>query len=385
MATPHASVTSSPTTAYLMCADIPARAGALLTIDLGALQANYRRLAQAAAPARCAAVVKADAYGLGLDRVAPALAEAGANTFFVALPEEGMRLRSLLPDVTIYVLSGYFEGAEADYAEYQLRPVLNSLPDLERYRRTTVETAVPAALHLDTGMSRLGLSRSEWQRLQENPNLVQGLDLRLFMSHLACAEDQENPLNAAQQERFLQARAFLPNIPASLANSSGIFLGPDYGFELARPGVALYGANPTPGLASPMRPVVRLSVKILQVREIDSGESVGYGATYTADAPRRVATIAAGYADGVHRALSNTGRAWIEGYELPFLGRVSMDLISLDVSSLPEALAQQGQSVDLLGPDQDIDSLAHQAGTIAYEMLTSLGRRYHRQYLDHTT
>ncbi|MFC4351659.1 alanine racemase [Fodinicurvata halophila] len=357
----------------------------MLTIDLEALQANYRRLAQAAAPARCAAVVKADAYGLGLDRVAPALAEAGANTFFVALPEEGMRLRSLLPDVTIYVLSGFFEGAETDYAEYQLRPVLNSLPDIERYRRLTIETALPAALHLDTGMSRLGLSRAEWHRLQEDPELVQGLDLRLFMSHLACAEDREAPLNTTQQERFRQARAFLPDIPASLANSSGIFLGPDYGFELVRPGVALYGANPTPGLESPMRPVVRLSVRILQVREIDSGESVGYGATYTADAPRRVATIAAGYADGVHRALSSTGRAWIGGYELPFLGRVSMDLISLDVSNLPEALAQQGQSVDLLGPDQDIDSLAGQAGTIAYEMLTSLGRRYHRQYLDHTT
>ncbi|MGM0560175.1 MAG: alanine racemase [Pseudomonadota bacterium] len=368
-----------------MHADVPARAGALLTIDLTALQQNYRRLAEQAAPARCAAVVKADAYGLGLDQVGPALAEAGANTFFVALPEEGMRLRSVLPDVTVYVLSGYFPGAEADYAEYQLRPVLNSLGDIERYRQAVENHPVPAGLHLDTGMSRLGLSRTEWLALQERPELIQGLDLRLHMSHLACAEDQDHPMNNEQLERYRQIQAFLPEIPASLANSSGLFLGPDYSFQLARPGVALYGANPTPGQPTPMQPVVRLSARILQVREIDSGESVGYGATYTADTPRRVATIAAGYADGLHRALSNTGRAWMEGYELPFLGRVSMDLITLDASNLPPALAQAGRSVDLLGPDQNVDSLAEQAGTIPYEILTNLGLRYHRQYLDHTT
>jgi alanine racemase len=359
------------------------RAGALLTIDLGAIAANYRRLCQELGAVASAAVVKADAYGLGLDRVAPTLAAAGARDFFVAQLNEAIELRAILgTEPRIFVLNGLTMGAERDYLSHDLIPVLNSLTEVEAWYGLchSESRKLAAALHVDTGMNRLGLPADELERLAEEPTHLEGFDLVLVMSHLACAEEPEHPLNGRQLAAFQAARARLPPAPASLANSSGIFLGPDYHFDLARPGVALYGVNPTPGRVNPMRQVVRLQGKILQIRDVDAPQSVGYGATYPLSGPTRLATVAVGYADGYLRALSDHGSAFIEGRKVAVVGRVSMDLITLDITAVPQAAARPGALIDLLGPDHDLDALARQAGTIGYELLTSLGRRYHRDY-----
>jgi alanine racemase len=359
------------------------RAGALLTIDLGAIAANYRRLCQELGAVASAAVVKADAYGLGLDRVAPTLAAAGARDFFVAQLNEAIELRAILgTEPRIFVLNGLTLGAERDYLSHDLIPVLNSLTEVEAWYGLchSESRKLAAALHVDTGMNRLGLPADELERLAEEPTHLEGFDLVLVMSHLACAEEPEHPLNGRQLAAFQAARARLPPAPASLANSSGIFLGPDYHFDLARPGVALYGVNPTPGRVNPMRQVVRLQGKILQIRDVDAPQSVGYGATYPLSGPTRLATVAVGYADGYLRALSDHGSAFIEGRKVAVVGRVSMDLITLDITAVPQAAARPGALIDLLGPDHDLDALARQAGTIGYELLTSLGRRYHRDY-----
>jgi alanine racemase len=296
-----------------------ARAGALLTIDLDALQANYRRLRQELGGVACGAAVKADAYGLGMGRVAPALAALGARSFFVALPDEGFALRQdlagIAPEAEIFVLSGPGLAADADYLTGGLTPVLNSLGDVEHWRAAAVREGRPlaAALHVDTGMCRLGLPPGELDLLADHHDRLAGLDLRTVMSHLACADEATHPMNAQQLDGFRAALARLPRAPASFANSSGIFLGADYHFDLARPGAALYGVNPTPDRPSPMRQVVRLQGKILQVREIDAPQTVGYGATHRASGPARLATVAAGYADGYLRALSNRGVGRIGG------------------------------------------------------------------------
>ena len=357
------------------------RAGAVLEIDLAAVRENYRRLSARLAPAACAAVVKADAYGLGAARVAPALAEAGADTFFVAKLDEAITLRGVLSG-TIYVLNGLAPGTEDDFLAHGLRPVLNSLDEIARWSRAAAarDRRLEAALHLDTGMNRLGLPAAELARLAAEPERLGGISTALVMSHLACAEARGNPMNEDQRRAFELARGGLPQAPASLANSSGIFLGAGYHFDLARPGVALYGVNPLPGDINPMRQVVSLKAKILQVREIDAPQTVGYGASHRVAGPTRVATIGVGYADGYLRALSNRGSAYVGGREVAVVGRVSMDLITLDVTSVPPERAQPGAVVDLLDPETGLDGLAETAGTIGYEMLTALGRRYHRDY-----
>jgi alanine racemase len=360
------------------------RAGAVLEVDLAALAANWRRLAEEAAPAEAAAVVKADAYGTGLTEAAPALHAAGARTFFVAQLDEALRLRAHLPDVPVYVLNGLMRGAEADYLAHELRPVLNTLEDLARWRRACGTTSRPAALHVDTGMSRLGLDAHELATLAAEPERAAGLRITHLMSHLCSAEDPSSPQNREQLEEFRAAqRALAPAlgpVAGSLANSSGIFLGPDWRFDLARPGVALYGVNPTPHRPNPMRQVVRLKGKILQVRQIDAHRGVGYGASWRARGPSRIATVAVGYADGYLRSLSNRGRAVVGGHEVPVVGRVSMDLITLDVTAVPEAAAHAGAAAELIGPAMPVDAVAEAAGTIGYEILTSLGARYHRVY-----
>lgn len=367
-----------------MPAEAAARAGAILTVDLGALSANYARLRQELGGVPCAAVVKADAYGLGLEQAAPALWRAGARHYFVALPDEGLRLRAVLPEAEVYVLGGLFRGAEADYLARDLRPVLNSLEEVERWSRAAQAAGrvLPAALQLDSGMARLGLPEAEIEVLAGAPERLAGIEPRLLLSHLACAEDPAHPLNREQLARFRADRARLPAMPASLANSSGLFLGPDFHFDLGRPGAALYGVNPQPGRPSPMRQVVRLQAKVLQVRAIDQGRSVGYGAAFRAERPTRIATLALGYADGFLRSISDRGWAWAGGQRLPLAGRVSMDLVTLDVGALPPERLRPGDLVDLLGPEQGVDDLAQQAGTIGYEILTALGRRYHRAYED---
>jgi alanine racemase len=358
------------------------RAGVVLTINLGAIARNYRLLRKRLRGGRCAAVVKANAYGLGVARVAPVLARAGSRTFFVATLDEGVELRGLLPDAEVAVLNGLQPGCEAEFAAHNLVPVLNDLGQIERWGAfARARGELDAMIHLDTGMNRLGLPPDEVDRLAAEPERLRGLRLGLVMSHLACAEQRDNPMNAAQRALFIAQRKRLPPAPASFANSSGIFLGPDYHFELARPGVALYGVNPTPGRPNPMAEVVRLQGEIIQVRDVDRGQTVGYGAAHRVAAPGRVATVAVGYADGYLRSLGGRASAAIGGVRVQVLGRVSMDLITLDVSGLSATEARSGAMVDLIGGACPIDEVAAAGGTIGYEILTSLGHRYERRYV----
>lgn len=380
--------TTTDSTAAGPLSKAPAGAASVLTIDLSAVAENYRRLKTAFQEKPLAAVVKADGYGLGAERVAPALVEAGARCFFVAQLDEALKLRALLdrcdPEITLYVLNGLMPGAEAAYADSNILPVLNSLGEIEAWSRLARqrETALPAAVHLDSGMCRLGLPPTEIERLRADPGLLDGVAPTCILSHLACADEPRHPKNAEQLATFLAARSALPEAPTSFCNSSGIFLGPDYHFDLGRPGVALYGANPTPAAPNPMRPVVGLQAKILQVRAIDAPETVGYGASHRATGPGRIATVAAGYADGYLRSISDRGHAWVAGHRVPVVGRVSMDLLALDVTGVAPENVRPGLWVDLLNSEQDVDALAREAGTIGYEILTSLGARYHRVYLD---
>ena len=356
---------------------------ALLTVDLAAIAANYRLLVEKAAPAEAAPAVKADAYGLGMAEVAPALHRAGARSFFVAWLAEGIRLREILPDATIYVLNGLEPGRAAAYAAHRLAPCLDSRAAIEEWLDAT--PGAPAALHLDTGISRLGLPPEEWAALAAEPGLIARLAPVLVMSHLASADDPKDPMNARQRALFLAAVRTLGlerRVPLSLANSGGIFLGPDFHLDMVRPGAAIYGLAPLTGHPNPMRQPVRLQAKILQVRRVDTGMTVGYGATHRTTRPSLLATISAGYADGIFRALGNRGHACLGAVRVPMVGRVSMDLLTLDVTDAPKALVRRGAWVDLIGPAQTVDDLAAAAGTIGYEVLTALGSRYPRRYLD---
>jgi len=360
-------------------------AGGRLTIDLAALAANWRDLAARADGAIAAAVVKGDGYGIGLEPAARALSEAGCDTFFVALPGEGLRLRRALPGATIYVLAGLLEGGALAYADAALLPVLSSRPQIDEwvaFRRAGGTGA--AALHVDTGMNRLGLDLAEAQALAGERPLVEALGLTLVMSHLACADTPARPLNRAQLAAFREVRALFPGVPASLANSAGIFLGPDYRFDVVRPGIALYGGTAVADVPNPMRPVVTLEARVLQVRDSRSGETVGYGATETLGRPSRLAILAAGYADGYPRHASSSdakpgARAFLHGLSAPLVGRVSMDLVTVDVTEVPGA--RRGDWAELFGPNIPVDEVAERAGTIGYELLTRLGHRYHRTYL----
>lgn len=358
------------------------RAGAILTIDLGAVALNYGRLKERLGGAKCASVVKADAYGLGVERVAPALAQAGCDSFFVATLDEGLELRRLLEDVEIAIFNGPPPGAENELVGNRLIPVLNDLGELERWSALVRRHGrLPVILHVDTGLCRLGLPPEEGERLAGEPERFQGLRLGLVMSHLACADERRSPMNARQLAAFTAARARLPRAPASLAASSGIFLGTAYHFDVARPGAALYGINPSPDSPNPMAEVVRLQGKIIQVRDVDSPQTVGYGATHRIAGRGRIATVPVGYADGYLRSLSNSAFAHIGDIQIPVVGRVSMDLITLDVSAVPPKHTQPGTTVDLIGGPCALDEVAAQAGTIGYEILTSLGRRYPRRYV----
>jgi len=365
------------------------RAGAILTIDLGALKANWRTCAaQTAATVETGAVVKAAAYGLGADRAAKALQTAGCKTFFVATIDEGIRLRAILgAGPAVHIFNGLMDGAEREYTHHGLTPVLNALDEVDAWRAfcTGLGEPLPCDIHVDTGMSRLGLAADEIEKVIDNPDHLTHLKLDLILSHLVAAEEPGNPINAQQLAKFKHVLDHMPPARAAFANSSGLFLEPDFHFDVTRPGVALYGVNPTPGHPNPMAQVVRLQAKILQVRTIDTPTSVGYGATYTAQGTERIATISLGYADGYHRSLSNSGIAYIGEYRAPIVGRVSMDLIGLDVSEVPEHLCRPGMLADLIGPHNPVDDVAERAGTIGYEILTSLGSRFHRVYVDPET
>jgi alanine racemase len=356
---------------------------ARLTIRLGAIARNYRQFVDRCAPARVAAAVKADAYGLGMKPVARTLADAGCETFFVARLEEGIALRTLQPRARIYVLDGAHEATAAPLISDGLVPVLNSLAEIETWSDAARERRVmlDCAIHLDTGMNRLGLPDYERATLSaEATTRLRNLNVLLWMSHLACADDCSSPMNAMQRDRFGPALASLPPAPASLSASAGALLGPDYCFDLVRPGIGLYGGNPCSGMANPFAVVAVLTGQILQLRRVDTGESVGYGATFRASRPSILATIGLGYADGLMRAIGNKGSGAIAGVRAPVVGRVSMDLVTLDVTDVSSDALKIGADVEFLGDTISLDEFAGLAGTASYEVLTSLGSRMTRHY-----
>lgn len=377
-----------------------AAAGGVLTVDLDAVAANYRTVRAAAPGAEAAAVVKADAYGLGMLPVARRLAAEGCGSFFVADAREGQALRAALPGVTIYVLNGLFPGTAGLYRAAGLVPCLAAPAELAEWCAEAARAGqrLPAVLHFDTGMNRLGLGAAEAAALAADDAAAEGLDVRLIISHLACADDAADPHNGQQLARFRALlgplRARFPAARVSLANSPGVFLGPDYHFDLVRPGIGLYGGNPLSGRASPFCAAVTVEARVIALRQLAAGDTVGYGATWTAQGPARIAVLAAGYADGYPRALGRAsapekggmpqekgGQAHIAGYTVPVAGRVSMDMLALDVSTVPEGAIRRGDMAELIGPNISVDEVGRRAQTIGYEILTSLGRRYMRRYV----
>lgn len=361
-------------------------AGGHLRVDLGALAANYRRMANKISPSSAAAVVKADAYGLGAGPVCDALAKAGCRDFFVAHLEEALAVRATLADdARLYVLNGLMPGTEAACATAGVVPVLNSLEQASRWRDLArdLDRPLAAALQLDTGMARLGLSPDAAAAIAGDAMFFHHVPVDLVMSHLACSDEPERASNADQARVFAAMADLLPRARRSLASSGGAFLPRDYHGDLVRLGLCLYGAAPREGVG-PLAPVVSLDARVIQVRSVRAGEGVGYGLTFHRDAPGAIATIGVGYGDGWPRALSNKGAAYYRGHRLPIAGRVSMDSITLDVTGLVERGIHlgAGDTVELLGPHQSLEAVAHEAGTIAYEILTNLGRRYRRTYLE---
>src|SRR5438477_5081025 len=364
-----------------------ATATGVLTVDLDAVVANWRKLEKTGVPAECAGVVKANAYGCGAEQVARALSNAGCKTFFVATLDEARIVRAAVPaSAAIYVLDGFFQNSGEAYAKIDCKPVIGDLYELAEWdvfcRRSGWSGG--AAIHIDTGMNRLGLTVTEAQGIIPRINAGDH-GITLVMSHLASAELLNNPANARQLTAFREIASVFSGVPASLANSSGVFLGAQFQFDMVRPGAALYGVNPTPEADNPMQPVVELKARIVQIRNIERGETVGYGGTWTARRPTRLAIVSAGYADGYFRAASaNDGTRGAEvivaGKRCPVAGRISMDLMAVDVTDLPPNAARRGHMVTLLGEGITVDELAHHFGTIGYEVLTSLGSRYARVY-----
>lgn len=350
-----------------------------LFIDLGAVAENWRALA-ARHGAPTAAVIKANAYGLGAAEVAPVLRAAGAEAFFVATPAEGVAVRRHIPGADLFVLGGLWPAQMAEYRVHNLIPVLNSVTDIATWmkeaRRTNLR--LPAAIHIDTGMARLGLDARGVATLASDTSPFEVLEVRYLMTHLASADDPQSGQNFAQAQAFAAACAQLPPTPRSFANSSGIFLGTSFKSDLARPGAAIYGVNPTPGRLNPLRNTVRLMARVLQLRDIAPGAPVGYNASWRAERATRVATVACGYADGYLRSLSNQGVAAFDGQRLPLIGRVSMDLLTFDATGVTRL--REGDSLELIGPGVPPDELARRAGSNAYEILTSLSRRAERSY-----
>lgn len=363
-----------------------ATATGVLTVDLDAIVANWRKLDKIAVPAECAGVIKANAYGCGADPVARALAAAGCKTFFVATLDEARATRAIVPAATIYVLDGFFQNCGDAFAKINARPVIGDLNELAEWDVFCRHSgwAGGAAIHIDTGMNRLGLAIAEAQGIVPRINAGDH-GITLIMSHLACADLYNHPLTAKQLAAFREIAGLFSGVPASLSNSSGIFRGASFQFDLVRPGAALYGINPTPETNNPMQSVVDLKARVVHIRDVEKGESIGYGATWIARRPTKLAIVSAGYADGYFRAAGATdgtrgAEVMVAGRRCPIVGRISMDLIAVDVTSLPHNAAQRGDMVTLIGDGITVDELAHHFGTIGYEVLTSLGLRYARVY-----
>ncbi|WPY00942.1 Alanine racemase [Candidatus Trichorickettsia mobilis] len=366
-----------------------------LTIDLSLIRANYRILSAMANQAILGAVVKANCYGLGAVKIATALYQEGCRDFFVATLDEAIELQESLGNniavtsnklisnsTNIFVLSGVSNTDAKDFDQYKLIPVLNNLAQLQIWNQlaSNKNTKLPAILHFNTGMHRLGIPHEEIEIIQQNPNLLNGLELLYIMSHLSTSTDADHIYNRQQLEKLKNYRQYFPEIKVSLANSSSIFLGADYHYDLIRPGAALYGINPTPRQPNPMQHVVSLTAPIIQLQSVLTGNAISYDMTFITKRDTIIATLPIGYADGYPRALSNRGKVYIAGHSAPIVGTISMDLMVVDVTDIPSEQIFLGQQVEIIGDYYTIDQLAEDAGTIAYEILTRLGKRYHRIY-----
>lgn len=359
------------------------------TINLDQLARNWKRLADLVHPASCGAVVKANAYGLGAERVIPALARAGCTTFFIATPSEAFEARRLAPDADIYALDGLLPNSAKSFAQADVRPVLSTLAEIESWAQLGTRTGhpLPCALHIDSGLNRLGLTARDTRRLAANQKLLDCVDVKLVMSHLACADNPVDPKNRDQLLAFETLSTLFAGKPRSLAASDGLMLGKAYHFDLVRPGYALYGGQASVSNAAPVAPILTVTARILAVNEVAPGESVGYAASWRAKRPSRIATIAAGYADGIPRSASSIddkacGHVLVAGHKVPIVGRVSMDLITADVTNLPAGSVAAGDDAVLFGAGLTIEDAGYAAGTIGYEILTRLGPRFSRRYIE---
>lgn len=375
-----------PSTTDSDIAELPA-AGASLEIDLIALRENYLSLKAMAATAECSAAIKADAYGIGATEAARTLSDAGCRIFFVALLQEAHEALEAAPGSTVYVLNGILPGAAAAYACAGIRPVLGNMEEVHEWASycSASGTRLPAALHVDTGINRLGLEENDVEQLVADPTVLESFETSLVMSHLACADDAQSEMNERQREKFASLLAHLPDAPASLANTAGVMHGSAFHFDLVRPGIGLYGGRAVNEGTNPMKPVAYLNGQVLQVRTVKRGETVGYGATWTAQRDSRIAIVGVGYADGYFRILGGTNtktvaQVYLGGQYAPVIGRVSMDMITIDVTDIEPGQTGRGTKVELLGRNITVDDLADAAGTIGYEVLTSLGSRYARVY-----
>lgn len=368
---------------------LPSEATGVITVDLDAVAANWRALAALVAPAECGAVVKADAYGLGAAEVIPALARAGCRTFFVATAAEAGAARQWVPNARLFALDGLVPGSAQILMATDVAPVLSGLEEIGEWTAHARQAGrrLPTALHVDSGLNRLGLSAGDVSILSGERDRIENLDVRLVMSHLACADEPDHPHNGRQRAAFDRQRAALalPSARASLAASDGLMLGAPFHYDLVRPGYALYGGQAFQGGATPVNPVVTVAACILQVRNVEAGESVGYSASWVATRETRVAIVAAGYADGIARGLSaasheTSGVVMVAGQRAPIVGRVSMDLITVDVTDVSGDV-RRGDLVTLIGPGLTIEAMGRAAGTIGYEVLTRLGTRFARRYV----
>ena len=365
-------------------------AGAKLTIDLDALAANWKSLDQRSGAAECGAAVKGNGYGIGLEQAVGALTAAGCRTFFVALPDEGIRARQVSDGARIFVLNGLMKGAGDELLRHNLLPVLGSVEETVEWRELAGRHGrpLPAALHVDTGMNRLGMSESEARSLVSDSDNFKGVNLQLIVSHLACGSTPDHSLNVCQQSVFRNIRDIFPAIHGSLANSAGIFLGSGYHHDLVRPGISLYGGAALDDhlRSNPMRPVVKVEARILQIRTVPTGEGIGYGSAECAKRDSKVAIVGAGYADGYHRRAgsSDTERGafgYFRQQKVPVIGRVSMDLTAFDITDCLETRPERGDWITMLGGDAALGAVAACAQTIDYELLTGLGSRYSRHYI----
>ncbi|MEM7216064.1 MAG: alanine racemase [Pseudomonadota bacterium] len=361
-----------------------------LTINLSAIVENWKLLAEKSGMAEASAVIKANAYGLGIEQVAERLSGAGCNTFFVALAEEGVRVRSVAPDARIFVLNGIIRDTVEMITEHDLAPVLSSMDQIAMW--VAAGSGRPSAIHVDTGMNRLGLSVAEAELLAQNNTMVARSGAKALMSHLSCADEPDHELNALQLSRFTRVSRMFPGLEMSLANSAAILSNTEMQFDLTRPGIAIFGGEAVNNLANPMQTVVTAKARILQVRDGKKGETVGYGAAHTLGRDSKIAICSAGYADGFHRASSGAGvplretgssggAGAIGDNRVPVLGRVSMDLTAFDVTDVPPADIEATSYIELFGSNISLDEAARSCGTIGYELLTGLGSRYIREYV----